>query len=148
MDWLHTADYDEPWYDETNEETFRPHSGALPADPTDGIFLVRATAVLADGTTLGGFLTPAEEPTVGDMQPHVFVKDAPFGFWGGIIGVPEDVRSRFHGMLGKPTETVFPIRIAADEGLARGATVVTVSGWPSDGPPTRRKRRWPWSVRE
>jgi hypothetical protein len=29
--WLacHVADYDEPWYDETDEETFRPWSGDL-----------------------------------------------------------------------------------------------------------------------
>lgn len=142
----HIADYDEPWYDETDEETFRPHTGALPAD-ADGILLVRATAVLADGTTLSGFLTPAEESDPAVMQPHVFVEDTAFGFWGGIIGIPESERSRFYAALGKPSATVFPIRVSADEGLAEGVTTMTVAGWPSDAPPKeRRKRRWPWSA--
>ena len=39
----HTADYDEPWYDDTDEETFRPWTGALPADASQGMLLVRAT---------------------------------------------------------------------------------------------------------
>ncbi len=55
----HTADYDESWYEETDEETFRPWSGRLPVDPVDGMFLVRATASLHDGTSLVAFLTPA-----------------------------------------------------------------------------------------
>jgi len=29
----HVVDYDEPWYDDTDEETFRPWLGALPLDP-------------------------------------------------------------------------------------------------------------------
>jgi hypothetical protein len=45
----HTADYGKPWYEDTDEETFRPYRGKLPADPADGMFLVRAVFVLRDG---------------------------------------------------------------------------------------------------
>jgi hypothetical protein len=61
----HTADYDEPWYDDTDEETFRPRTGDLPADPSEGMLLVRANATLRDGSSFPGFLTPAFEP--GDL---------------------------------------------------------------------------------
>jgi hypothetical protein len=57
----HTADYEEPWYEQTDEETFRPRTGDLPADPSEGMLLVRATIQLRDGTTLPGFVTPAFE---------------------------------------------------------------------------------------
>lgn len=39
---VHTLDYDEPWYDDNDEETFRPWTGKLPVAPQDGMFLVRA----------------------------------------------------------------------------------------------------------
>ena len=53
----HVVDYEAPWHDDTDEETFRPWSGPLPVDPSDALFLVRATASLSNGTTLRGFLT-------------------------------------------------------------------------------------------
>jgi hypothetical protein len=81
----HGADYDEPWYDDTDEATFRPRTGDLPADPSEGMLLVRATAVLADGSQLAGVITPAfDEGDMGTLQPLVFVNGQPFSFWGGI----------------------------------------------------------------
>jgi hypothetical protein len=44
----HSADSEEPWYDETDEETFRPRQDALPADPSEGMLLVRATVTLEE----------------------------------------------------------------------------------------------------
>src|ERR1700752_2864899 len=93
---------DEPWYDDTDEEPFRPRLGPLPADPSEGMLLVRAIGTLADGTRLPGFLTPAFEPDdLGTMQPHVFVADRRFGFWGGGLGVPEAQQTEFLNSLGK-----------------------------------------------
>jgi hypothetical protein len=39
----HTEDFAEPWFNETDEETFRPWTGPLPVGPSDGMLLVRAT---------------------------------------------------------------------------------------------------------
>ncbi len=36
----HIIDYDEPWYDDTDEETFRPWDGPLPVNPSFATFLV------------------------------------------------------------------------------------------------------------
>lgn len=79
----HTFDYDEPWYDDTDEETFRPWTAPLPVDPADGMFLVRASFRLADGRELGGFVTPAapnDADDLGLIQPHMNVSGTYFGF--------------------------------------------------------------------
>jgi hypothetical protein len=59
----HTVDYDEPRYDETDEETFRLWTGELPADPSEGMLLVRVTCTLADGSRLSAFLTSGPAAT-------------------------------------------------------------------------------------
>jgi hypothetical protein len=126
----HTADYDEAWYGDTDEETFRPRGGSLPADPSEGMLLVRAAAVLGDGTRLPGFLTPAfEEGDLGALQPQVFVGDRMFSFWGGMFGVPEDVRREFYTALGRHPDSIFPVEVAADREICGGVARALVEGF-------------------
>jgi hypothetical protein len=54
----HVVDYDEEWYDDTDEETFRPWTGDIPVFPDDTMYLVTASFQLNDGTIMNGFLTP------------------------------------------------------------------------------------------
>lgn len=122
----HTADYDEPWYDQTTEETFRPRTGSLPADPEEGMLLVRAEAMLNDGSQLPAFLTPGtEDGDIGTMQPYVFVEGRAFGFWR----TPEAVRQEFRMSIGKNDEQIFPLSVTASSELADGVTSATVSDW-------------------
>jgi hypothetical protein len=128
----HVADYDEPWYDDTDEETFRPFAGRLPVGPGDGMFLVAAVVTLADGTRLSGFLTPASDAGgIGELQPEVFVGDGMFGFWGGMLGVAETYRNALYDALGKGEAKVFPLQVAALPDLATGVTEAVVPGWMS-----------------
>ena len=75
---VHTLDYDESWYDETDEETFRPWTDELPIDPSLGMFLVRSQIIFADRTKLIGFITPAigtgevTDSDLGSVQPYLF----------------------------------------------------------------------------
>ena len=125
----HVVDYDESWYDDTDEETFRPWLGALPINPSHAIFLVTAEFVFANGSTFEGFVTPATEPAdIATMQPHVFVGEERVGFFGGVFGVPEDTRVRFHHAVGGSTG-VFPVTFAAKPTLARGIVSGTVHGF-------------------
>ena len=64
----HTADYGKPWYEDTDEETFRPWKGKLPAGPAEGMLLVRAAIELHDGSRYPGFVTPAIEER--DRRPE------------------------------------------------------------------------------
>lgn len=125
----HVVDFDEAWYDDTDEETFRPYTGSVPADSTE-LLLVSATATLNDGTVYPAFVTPADD--AGDLaalQPHLFVGGDSYGFWGGIIGIPDERRRAFLDTCGKDMRDVFPIRFVADPALSTGVTHTEVSGW-------------------
>jgi hypothetical protein len=126
----HGADYEETWYDETDEETFRPWTGELPVNQADGMFLVRAAFELRDGSRLKGFVTSAfHETDLGVLQPHIFVGERGFGFWGGMFGVPDEEKLAFYAALGKDAHAVFPARFATDPGLATGAVAGQVDGF-------------------
>jgi hypothetical protein len=107
----HVADHDEPWHDDTDDETFRPFLGVLPVDPRSGMFLVAANATLAAGTSLSVFITPSiVEGDVGALQPQGFVGDRTFGLWGGMLGVAESYRNALYDVLGTTESDVSPLR--------------------------------------
>ena len=124
------TDYDEPWYDETDEGTFRPWKGNVPVSPSEGMLLIRATFRLNDGSLLSGFATPAfEADDLGTMQPNVFVNGRPFGFWGGMIGISQARRQTFYSSLGKSADQIFPLEFVADPTLTDGICAGKVSGF-------------------
>jgi hypothetical protein len=130
--WLncHVADYEEPWYDETDEETFRPWSGGLPADLGSGMLLVRARAVLRDGSEHPAFLTPDPGGDLGQVQPQVFAGGRLFSFWGGVPGIAPEGRRAFYDAVGKGPDAVFPMRVAVEPGLVEGGDcAVEVQGF-------------------
>jgi hypothetical protein len=132
----HTADYDEAWYDETDEETFRPYDGPLPASPEQGMLLIRASIIMNDGTGLSGFVTPAfpDEPEdggriLGTQQPIAFTPMGQVRFWfGGFEPRQEDIEHAYRA-LGREAGDIFPSRFSVTAGLASGNTVGTVNGF-------------------
>jgi hypothetical protein len=131
----HTRDYDEAWYDETDEETFRPYDGSTPADPADGMLLVRAELKLANGKQFEGFLSPAMDDGSGDallgsIQPQMFVTPAQrFGFWLGMFGDAKTAAEAFYATLGLERESVFPISFNAVPNLALGKANGILAGF-------------------
>ena len=113
----HSVDYDEEWYDDTDEETFRPWAGALPVG-CDEMYLVSSSFTLADGTTLSGFATPAsEEEAWGLIQPQLFLPSGKrLGVWFGMFPPPNAV-SDFCAALGKKGDAIFPIHFSAGADL-------------------------------
>jgi hypothetical protein len=130
---VHTADYGEPWYDETDEETFRPWTGPLPVGPEEGMLLVRSRFTLADARALQGFVTPqheAEPANLGVMQPQLFLPSGKLGsFWDGMFQRPAEAREILYVELGKDPQAIFPIRFSADEGLATGRVEGSIPGF-------------------
>lgn len=115
---VHGRDQDEPWYEETDEETFRPWADAL---PKLGLLLVAATLTLKDGRQYPGcvFHSLPAEPNVdiGGTQPWLFCGDEPFRFWGSAIrGVPQTEQERFAKSLGPPNK-IFPIAVKTNSRL-------------------------------
>jgi hypothetical protein len=143
---VHSLDHGEPWYDDTDEETFRPWIQGTPVDPSQGMFLVRSRITLSDGSQFPGFLTPVpgtgevKESELGMVQPHLFLSDGrAISFWGGMTGFSLDARREIFSMLGKKPDQVFPLRFAADPGLTLGKQSGRMNGFPLN-------RRLPASV--
>ena len=130
---VHSLDYGEPWYDAADEETFRPWTGKLPVSPEDGMFLVRATFKLADGRVLDGFVTPqidSEPVDLGIIQPQVFLPSGTRSdFWDGMFKREAKARQIVYLELGKDPKAIFPIRFAAEEGLAMGQVAGSIPGF-------------------
>jgi hypothetical protein len=127
-------DYDEPWYDDTDEETFRPWRGALPVDAEIGMFLVRARFTTYDGMQLPGFITPT--PTdradeMGTVQPYVFLPSGELvGFWLGImVERATEELSALTAELQREPSAIFPIQFAVDPGVATGLRFGAVDGF-------------------
>jgi hypothetical protein len=130
---VHKLDYDEPWYDDTDEETFRPWAGELPVSPEDGMFLVRAKLILADGRALDGFITPhldSEAVDLGVIQPQAFLPSGTrCDFWDGMFKRDRKERDVLYNELGNDPRSVFPIKFAAESGLAKGHVSGTIHGF-------------------
>jgi hypothetical protein len=133
----HTQDQDEPWHDDTDEETFRPWLGETPVGPELGMFLVAAGLKTAGGTGFGGFMTPCSytdgvemDSALGIMQPYLFLPSGrPQGFWhGGLAIAPEELAS-FYDEIAQSPERIFPIAFAATPGLATGITSGLIQGF-------------------
>lgn len=148
---VHNLDVGKPWYDASDESTFRPNTEQLPLAAEGGDVRVRAHFIIRDGSRYPGFIRAASPkwdiplrkgmPTerslsgnspraiVGVQQPHICVNQETFYFWGGVMGIPKATRQRFYSAVGKPAEAIFPITFAAEPGLATALTDGEVEGF-------------------
>jgi hypothetical protein len=131
----HSFDYDEPWYDQTDEETFRPWTGAFPVHAVAGMFLVRARLTLADGSVLPGFATPVGQDASGDealglLQPQLFLPSGQLvAFWLGLFGDPAAASAALYNALGKPATSVFPLQVMVEPELWLNDGLVEINGF-------------------
>jgi len=129
----HVVDYDEDWYDDTDEETFRPWTGDIPVSPNDTMYLVSAQFQLNDGTTMSGFLTPdigpREENELGNLQPNLLTVDGPIGFWAGMFPFDVERKNRIYKRLNRTADQIFPIRFKSYDGLSSQVIIGTINGF-------------------
>ena len=126
----HNADYGKAWYESTDEETFRPWTGNLPADLSEGMLLVKASFELRDGSRYAGFITPSDEPNeLGTQQPQLFVGDQRFSFWGGMFGISGSSQQAFYAALNCDPKEIFPLRFVGDPKLATGVMSGQIDGF-------------------
>lgn len=129
---VHGMDEEEDWYDDCDEESFRPWPGSLPVGPEEGMLLVRAQFTLADGTPLGGFITPqsaGKALSLGVVQPQIFTPTGLQSFWGGMFPCPASERASFYKNMDKTENQIFPIAFSADLALASGQVAGTIDGF-------------------
>jgi len=67
---VHNFDSGEPWYELSDEQTFRPWTRALPFDEPRGFVLVTATFELADGSHYPGYFRAVREDWDVPLPPR------------------------------------------------------------------------------
>jgi hypothetical protein len=122
---------DEEGEEGQDEATVRPWAGDEPLDPAAGMFVVRAIFELADGTTLGGYLTPLVEgsTSIGTIQPIVVTDQGQVNFWcGAMAPSAEGIRSQY-AKIGRPSSSVFPCRYTSDVRIVGGSVTGSINGF-------------------
>lgn len=104
---------DEEGEEGQDEATVRPRPDLEIADPSEGILVVRAELVAADGTRFDGYLSPHSEPHVGYLQPTIVTDEGQVGFWSGMRVPARDELDGRYRVLGKSAGELFPLGYAA-----------------------------------
>jgi len=125
----HSVDDDEPWYEETDEETCRPWPSEIPV-AADEMYLVAGEFAMADGSCHQGFATPALEPNeMGLIQPQIF---SPSGkrhaFSLGMFPRQEEING-FYTDFAKRPSPVFPVTFSALPGLTTAFCSGVIQGF-------------------
>ena len=114
-----------------DEATVCPWEGSEPLDPGDGMFVVRAQIVFADGTQNLGYLTPPVQgdASVATIQPIVLTAKGQVPFWYGVMPPSgESIRSAYE-KFGRDASTVFPTRYSSAVKLVGGPITGTMNGF-------------------
>ena len=149
---VHNYDSDEAWYDDADEETFRPWMGVLPFGEHRGMALAKAIFKLADGTVHPGYFTTESSqwdnarlsgtrrrPPPADILhrqcPTIFVNNGAFDFQLREPHLRDAAISNFFSAIGKKPGEVFPVRFATD-----GTTPDSGDPKPRKATPNRGRR--------
>ena len=105
------------WYDDTDEETFRPSKSDIPV-AADEMYLVACEFTMADGSRHQGFGTPAlEADEMGLIQPQIFSPSGKrYAFWLGMFPRQEEITG-FYTDFAKGPSSVFPLVFTSLPGL-------------------------------
>jgi hypothetical protein len=123
---------DEEGEEGQDEATVRPYEPNGLVDPADGMFVVRAHLVLADGSRLSGYLTPPPpgDSSLGSIQPQAVAATGHVPFWCGVITPDPTTIAAAYARLGKSQASeVFPITFASDVPLVGGPIAGEVPGF-------------------
>lgn len=114
-----------------DEATVRPWERGEPLDPAEGMFVVRANFVLADGTSIAGYVTPPAEgaTSIGTIQPVLLTPTGQIGFWCGAIAPTAEAISSAYAKLGRDASEVFPCRYSTAVTLIGGPITGTILGF-------------------
>ena len=113
------------------EATVKPHILIPPLDPGQGMFVMRAYFILADGSRMEGYLSPPcqDDNSLGIIQPTIITLQGQVSFWLGAFGPrPEDI-SEGYTFLNKKASQVFPIQFGSLVPTNRGLVEGTLDGF-------------------
>jgi hypothetical protein len=102
-----------------------------PLDPSDGMFVVRTSFTLADGSQMQGYLTPPAQcgDSLGTLQPIIVTDHGHVGFWCGIRSPSPEQLAHLYQLLGRDAGRVFPLRFESQVELVGGPVGGSISGF-------------------
>ena len=122
---------DEEGEEGQDEATVRPWEAGEPLDPDEGMFVVRADFVFADGTESAGYITPPVQgdASIATIQPIVLTEKGQVPFWGGVIAPSAESIRNAYEKLRREGSKVFPCRYSSAVQLVGGPVTGTVNGF-------------------
>jgi len=127
---VHTADEDQPWYDDAGEDSYRPHLGEPPRRPYDNLFVLLATARLHDGTSLPARMDLYPGPVVSGFPEADASVHGPTSRWVDLaparMELSDQVRRRDLEALDRTEDEIFPVIVVS---RVLGAPTIVISDW-------------------
>jgi hypothetical protein len=115
-----------------DETTIRPYEPRGPLDPSEGLYIVRARLMFADGTQFIGYLTPPDkgDSSIGTLQPAAVMREGQVSFWCGTLEPSATEIASSYARLGKSSASqVFPLRFRSDVALLGGQITGELPGF-------------------
>jgi hypothetical protein len=122
---------DEESVEGQDETTVRPYRISKALDPSQGMFVVRASFTLSDGSKMLGYLTPPlpDDNGLARLQPVIITEKGHVRFWHGALKPSTKELTQSYEMLGRSRATVFPIQAVSDVKLVGSAVHITIMGF-------------------
>ena len=120
---------DEEGEEGQDEATVKPFEFRDSLDPSTGMFVVEAEFILADGTMMQGYLSPAPQNELGYIQPIIITEKRQISFWSGIRQPSQEVISSQYTLLGKSPEQVFPLTFKSKVDIIGGPVQGIINGF-------------------
>ena len=123
---------DEEGEEGQDEATVRPYSLPGPADASEGMAVVKASFILADGTQMFGFLTPPttlDAGGLGTIQPQIITPQGQVSFWYGVLEPTQEHLKKSYERLGRDAKEVFPVRFKSEVEVVGGPVTGTLNGF-------------------
>jgi hypothetical protein len=114
-----------------DEATVRPYDISGAVDPTEGMFVVRAAFVLADGTQMHGYLTPPVQANsgLGTLHPVIITNRGQVMFWHGVVTPDAQRLAQNYEKLGRDAVRVFPVQVTTNIELVGGPIHTEIPGF-------------------
>ena len=122
---------DEEGVEGQDEATARPVQVSGTLDSADGLFIIRAVFILADGTQMRGFLTTPTDADdgLGTLQPVIITEHGQVLFWYGVIAPSAQNLAESYAKLERESARVFPIQVDTDVKLVGAPIRAIIPGF-------------------
>ncbi|WP_093287366.1 hypothetical protein [Solimonas aquatica] len=122
---------DEEGEEGQDEATVRPVNVEGSLNTADGMFIVWASFVLADGSHAEGYLTPGVQGDnhLSSVQPAVVAEGGQVSFWCGLVAPERGYLDRCYKVLGKQPNEIFPLSYQSQVNLVGGTISGSIPGF-------------------